>query len=360
MKHLTSRLKRVGKKAGFTLVELIVVIAVLAILAGTGTVAYAGYVKKANQAVDDQLVANIQYAARLGSVNDPEVKGRITLYTDKDPKVESTVTPDTLQNEYIATIGTWMEDAFGSGWESTMRLKTSGSTIVVPLMSQAQRLAAAAVNASGYADHTDAITGSVDRFSSILAGSVDKFAMLETLDSGYASFIKDTMGLDPTNPDDAVKIGNATVLYIAGLSDSMDSNQVYNALKTEVFRGGGELMTGLANAGGGSSVAGTALAYGATLGFIYSDYVTESEREDLLKQSEAITGITSMQTYLTSVTNNPNFLTYLDSEAGKTDVDGYLGAMSLVNEYQDSVDISASNAYSTPEIAALLEMLLGK
>ena len=34
---------------GFTLVELVVVIAVLAILAGVGSVAYRGYIKKANE-----------------------------------------------------------------------------------------------------------------------------------------------------------------------------------------------------------------------------------------------------------------------------------------------------------------------
>ena len=39
-------------KAGFTLVELIVVIAILAILAGVGTAAYTGYIKEANESAD--------------------------------------------------------------------------------------------------------------------------------------------------------------------------------------------------------------------------------------------------------------------------------------------------------------------
>ena len=47
---------------GFTLVELIVVIAILGILAGVGTVGYSGYVKKANMAADETLLASLNQA----------------------------------------------------------------------------------------------------------------------------------------------------------------------------------------------------------------------------------------------------------------------------------------------------------
>lgn len=53
--------------AGFTLVELVVVIAILGILAGVGTVGYSGYVKNANKKADKVLVANIIRAVEVGN-----------------------------------------------------------------------------------------------------------------------------------------------------------------------------------------------------------------------------------------------------------------------------------------------------
>ena len=57
------------KTAGFTLVELIVVIAILAILAGIAIPVYSGYIEKANQASDMQLLDSIKTAAVFATVD---------------------------------------------------------------------------------------------------------------------------------------------------------------------------------------------------------------------------------------------------------------------------------------------------
>ena len=65
-----------NRQSGFTLVEFVVVIAIMGILAGVGSAAYSGYVKKANEAADLQLLGAVNTAFASASYDAGQYDGR--------------------------------------------------------------------------------------------------------------------------------------------------------------------------------------------------------------------------------------------------------------------------------------------
>ncbi len=68
------------KNSGFTLVELIVVIAILGILAGIAIPVYSGYIDKAQQAADMTQLDSLKTAAIFSAV-DSNVNAKVTKIT---------------------------------------------------------------------------------------------------------------------------------------------------------------------------------------------------------------------------------------------------------------------------------------
>ena len=106
------------KNKGFSLVELIVVIAIMAILVGVAVPVYSSYIEKTQKAADQQLVDEIKHAMEIAYVADQFTGSATVVLTTNGASVSG---DSSATNDWIADV---INNAFGDG---TIKLAVQGS-----------------------------------------------------------------------------------------------------------------------------------------------------------------------------------------------------------------------------------------
>lgn len=283
---MRSKLK---ETAGFTLVELIVVIAILGILAGVGGVAYAGYVERANKGVDQQLVADVKYALTLAAMEPgnplSEGGGMVTLSTGN--AVAGTVGGADAEKQ--AATETAMEDAFGSDWQTTLKLKYGEW--------KAEKLGIYQdSNFSG--NETELVTqvGTLTKALSAYLGGLGG--------SGGANF-EAYLNEHGISSDDPTAMANAAVTYVASRNSALtpEKRDLFVSTLANLGEGGGDVNDAIEQVMGG-------VYEGSTLPAMASIYAMMAA----MGQYEAEQGSTQINDALSSIDfNSPDPLGSVNS-----------------------------------------------
>lgn len=359
--------------AGFTLVELIVVIAIIGILAGIGTVGYGGYIKRTNEGLDETLYKNIIYAGEIGKYENPGVTGRV-IVTKTDAHVEAVGTSGNA-----TVVEKWLSDAFGTDWRNTVKYRTDKyangtyGTIILPAMEitldENHKTLLENFRKSNLDGHEKELADTCNAISTLFATN-DYIKLAKTaIGQEELTKILNKIGVPKDQQDDLTKLdketktklANEIVLHVAGNASGMKSNmQTYlDKLKEE---NAGPLN--LATVTGSDYGSNVALALGVAAGYLNSNYA-DPELQQAYKSNpqEVLMGFVTQFDSMPEA-EQKKYHDYVNdnSKGAEADMNAYLSALQIISEsktkYGVTFDTSSSNAFNDDQTLALLQAVL--
>lgn len=352
--------------AGFTLVELIVVIAIIGILAGVGTVGYGGYIKRTNEGLDETLYKNIIYAGEIGKYENPGAFARVKVTNNGNATVSSDHGDDDQK-----IVEQWLKNAFGSDWATSVKYRTSKyadnsnyNTIILPVqereLTEDQKKLLADFKKSNLNGHEVELANTCNDISTLFTNWLNSDRdltqwMPETDYNNMIAELKKKLNRDPDNTE----IANATILYVASKAQKMNNNEFLDEVIAHPEKVMNDILT---NNKGSDPLAKAALLYGTMTAYGNSDYASETFKEKLKTTKPTNTAaIANLLAALMDDKNNggkPQDYLESNDKGAKADMKAYLSALQIIDNYKVEFDVSKNNPFNDDQTLALLQGIL--
>ena len=389
---------------GFTLVELIVVIAILAILAGVAIPVYSGYINKANKQADITLLSAVNTAFTAACI---ETNVDITKIADSGAKLEMDagvvkgVTINTAAAKPADFDQTVFNTAFaryyGNNATAAMKVYTDSQNFVYKAVLRAFEAVEKNLATNTYTlSNGMSITltydeASLGNYKGSFFGGMDQSDLMENVDSvvgwaenkvglladlkedpGFVDFLKNTMGYSDdfiADVNNQTTLLNSLVLYTAKETSGLDAKTAYEKFYTNSALNGSDAPNTGSLTG---DIATYAMQYALGMAYMretgkYVEGVTQPGDvfAELTKRDEG--GIDDNFNAIPPA-EKTYFQEWLDTKDangvtnGEKNLNGYLGAMDIVAGNVDSIDDPnklLEGGFTNGNLQDLLSQVLG-